>query len=174
MNDIRSIRNILSIEDTECLVHAVISNKLDYCNSLYYGISKKNIRKLQKVQNTAARIVVNGDYKTPIHSTLRDLHWLEVESRILFKILLIVHKCIWCRCSKNIIELLNYKQFTRSSSDHLLLHCPNVSTKYGKKSFSFTAPRLWNALPLNIRHEESTNMFKKNYSKHNCLMEKRI
>ena len=40
-----------------CAMHAFITSKLDYCNSLLYGCRKMQFKKLQYVQNTAARIV---------------------------------------------------------------------------------------------------------------------
>ena len=74
---------------TEKLIHAFVSSKLDYCNSLMYGLADKEISKLQRVQNLTARLVTKTrrvDHITPI---LRKLHWLPVRKRSIFKILLI-------------------------------------------------------------------------------------
>ena len=56
------------------LVHAVITNRLDNCNSLSIYSTKANLYKLQKEQNTAARLVVKGKKRTQITQTLKDLH----------------------------------------------------------------------------------------------------
>ena len=99
LKDIGSIRNNLSQKDTECLVHACVATKLDYCNSIYYGTAKVNIDKMQKVQNAAARLIRRVSKRTPVKNIIINLHWLPVESRIFFKILLLTHKPLLNRCT---------------------------------------------------------------------------
>ena len=144
---------------TEMLVHAVISSRLDYCNSLFFNLSKANINKLQKVQNAAARLVARKRKRESISSTIKDLHWLRIESRIIFKILLLVYKGIQGTSSKNI--QLDFKAHNCRPEDFLKLKTKFCKTAYGRKTFSYNAPRLWNALPLHIRTEESLDAFKK-------------
>ena len=82
------IRNYLNKKCTEQLVHAFITSKLDYCNSLLFGLPQKQINRLQRIQNIAARIVSlrkKHDHITPI---LIEPHWLPVTQRIKFKVLL--------------------------------------------------------------------------------------
>ena len=160
IKDVWKIRCLLTQSDAEKLVHAVISTKLDNCNSLYYGMSSKNMKKLQKVQNAAARLVCRTGRRDSVSQTIRNLHWLRVESRIVFKLLLFVHKSSWGCCSNNISDLVTYKNYCRSE-DHLLLSTKVARTKHGKRAFSFIGPRLWNLLPLDIRTEENTECFKK-------------
>ena len=158
LRNIGRIRNILTNKHTEMLVHSVIS-RLDYCNSLLYNISKSKLFKLQKVQNAAARLVVRGKKRSSISSTLKKLHWLRVESRIIFKILLLMFKCIHGQCAK-IIDI-KYKSHNCRPQDYLLLETKQVKTKYGKRAFSYAGPILWNALPLATRMEENVESFKK-------------
>ena len=85
---IGNIRQYLDQPRTEKLVHAFVASKLDYCNSLLYGLPGKEISKIQRVQNSAARLVTKArraDHITPI---LGKLHWLPVRKRFIFKILI--------------------------------------------------------------------------------------
>ena len=152
LKDIGRIRSMLSKE------HAVVSSRLDYCNSLFYNMRKENTNKLQKVQNAAARLVVRKRKRDSISQTIKDLHWLRVESRVIFKLLLIVFKSIHGICSKNI--QLDFKSHNCRPDDFLMLKTSFVKSKYGKRTFRYNAPRLWNALPLHIRTEESLECFK--------------
>ena len=92
--NIKHIRKYLTRDLTEKIVHALITSKLDYCNSLLFGLSNSQLQKLQRVQNAAARIITGTrkyDHITPV---LRELHWLPVKERIDFKILLLTFKTL--------------------------------------------------------------------------------
>ena len=77
-------------------LHKVLSNItiMDQCNSLLYALPESQIAKLQRIQNSAARLVSLSrkyDHITPI---LHELHWLPVKYRIIYKILLLTYKCL--------------------------------------------------------------------------------
>ena len=94
---IRSIGHIryLPYEGLKMLVNSLVISRLDYCNSVIYGIPKYQRDKLQRIQNIAARMIMTGTRSTGhITSTLKNLHWLPVEARINFKILLITYKIL--------------------------------------------------------------------------------
>ena len=158
LKDIGRIRSLLSNKHTEMLVHAMIASRIDNCNSVLFGTSRRNLDKLQKVQNAAARLVVRKPKHDSISSSMKQLHWLRVETRIIFKLLLITHKSVQGRCSKNL--QLPYKLFNCRPDDFLKLETIRSKTKYGERRYRWAAPRLWNALPLNIRVEEDTKKFK--------------
>ena len=79
------IRNLLDVKSTETLVHAFITCHLDMCNSLLYGFPGSHISKLQRIQNSAARLVTRTRFSDDITPVLRDLHWLPVKFRIMYK-----------------------------------------------------------------------------------------
>ena len=142
------------------LIHSVIS-RLDYCNSLFFNVSRSNMYKLQKVQNAAARLVARKRKYESISNTLRELHWLPVESRVIFKILLLVFKCIRGMCSENLVSKLKFKKYHCRPDDYLKLETGKVLTKFGRRTFEYAGPRLWNSLPLNIRTEEDIEKYKR-------------
>ena len=158
LRDIGRIRNILSKKHTETLIHAVISSRIDYCNSLFMNLNKSNIYKLQKVQNSAARMIERMSKRQSVAEAIKNLHWLNVEARIMFKILLLIHKCVTNKCSENLE--ITYMSYNCRPQDILKLVAYNPKTKYGKRVFDYTGPRLWNVLPLNIRTEMDINKFK--------------
>ena len=86
LRQLRPVLRSLTHKAARTLVQAFISCRLDYCNSLLYGVSHGNIRKVQSVQNAAARLLTGtrrGDHISPV---LRQLHWLPVQRRFDFKL----------------------------------------------------------------------------------------
>ena len=164
LRNIGSIRRNLTKSATEQLVHSLISSRLDYCNSLLCGVPDTQLNRLQRLQNTAARIVTRtakSDHITPV---LQDLHWLPVKSRIDFKVLLLTHKCLYGNAPMYLKELLHEYKPGRSlrSSDQSLLSIPRTKLKtFGDRSFAAYAPKVWNALPGDLRKEMSVDSFKR-------------
>ena len=87
-----SIRRFLDIEAAKTLATSLVISRLDYCNSLYFGLPDVLLDKLQKVQNSAARFVLKMKKSDHITDALRQLHWLPFRSRITFKVALITFK----------------------------------------------------------------------------------
>ena len=85
--NINHMRKYLNRSHTEKIVHALITSKLDYCNSLLFGLSNSQLQKLQRVQNAAARIITGTGKYDHIAPIVRELHWLPIKERINFKIL---------------------------------------------------------------------------------------
>ena len=94
LKNIARIRAYMSRQDLEKLIHAFITSRLDYCNSIFSGLTKKELGQLQLVQNAAARVLTRTRKATHITPVLRSLHWLPVSFRIDFKILLLVYKAL--------------------------------------------------------------------------------
>ena len=94
---------------------------------------------------------------------LRQLHWLPVCYRIIFKILLLVYKALNGTAPYYISGLLKYNTSQwelRSSSQHLLV-TPQARLKtYGEGAFAVAVPRLWNSIPLELRSSGSIDIFK--------------
>jgi len=143
---------------------ALVQSRLDYVNSILYLTSNTNLTKLQRIQNTAARIVTHGS-NTNFSSAqaLSKLHWLPVRHRINFKIATLTYKALYYgqpiylkSCLTSYTPLRNLR-----SSDQFLLTQPRVSSLNGSRSFSSAAPTVWNSIPLFIRSSDSFHTFKK-------------
>ena len=92
--NIRRIRKYLTMDASKTLVHAMITRRIDYCNSLLCGLPDNSLNKLQRVQNAAARLITGTAKFSHITLVLRTLHWLPIKQRVQFKMLILVFKAI--------------------------------------------------------------------------------
>ena len=160
---IGQIRRYLDQPTTERLVHAFVTCRLDNCNSLLYGLPECHISKLQRIQNSAARLVTLSKIRCHITPVLRDLHWLPIKARIIYKILLLTFKCSQGFAPIYLQDLIrHYKptQNLRSASKHLLAHSASPNTSYGRRSFQVASFELWNDLPQHVKSAKTLNQFK--------------
>ncbi|GFS23555.1 reverse transcriptase-like protein [Elysia marginata] len=94
LRKIGKIRKFLYNDTSKILVHSLILNKLDYCNSLLLGLSIETMNRLQKMQNKATKLVTRAKARDHVQPILRELHWLPVKERICFKVAITVFKCL--------------------------------------------------------------------------------
>ena len=73
---------------------ALITSCLDFCNSILYNFPNKQIERLQQIQKQAARMLKRIPWRNHITPVLRELHWLRIHDRIIFKILILTYKAV--------------------------------------------------------------------------------
>ena len=88
------IRKYLTRSATEKIVHAFISSRLDFGNAHFFQLPQSQLTRLQRLQNAAARLIMLSKLKDHITPILYSLHWLPVEFRIIFKLVLLVFHCL--------------------------------------------------------------------------------
>ena len=115
------------------------------------------------VQNCAARLISNTNKYDHITPILIQLHWLPVDYRSMYKVLLITYKCLHDQAPHYLKDLLVLKPSRGLRSDNkMLLVVPPARLKtYGDRAFCVASPKLWNSLPDKIRMCESVATFKK-------------
>ena len=163
------LRTLLDNTCIEKLVHAFISSRLDYCNSILYGCPSYEIQKLQSVQNAAARLITHSKKYDHINPILKELHWLPVQERIIFKNLLLVKKILSNEAPLYLSDFVEFyvpgrTNLRSTKSNVLILKRKDTKTtckNYGWRDFRVFAPFLWNDLPVFIRQTESIDNFKK-------------
>ena len=92
--NIRRIRKYLTTDTSKTLVHAMITSRIDCCNSLLCGLPDNSWNKLQWVQNAAARLITGTAKFSHITPVLRSLHWLPIKQRVQFKMLILIFTAI--------------------------------------------------------------------------------
>ena len=109
------------------------------------------------MQNAAIRMTFKLKKRTSLSKYFEKLHWLKVEQRIVFKIILIVFKCVNNIAPKELIDkIISYKD-----KDKLTLSCVKFKSKAGRRCFSYIGPRLWNEIPFEIKSLTDIEKFKK-------------
>ena len=133
------IRNYRAVDAAQLLVHTLVTSKLDYCNSLLYGLPKYLIKQLQCVQNAAAPVVTVSPKFCHITTVLKNLHWLLTDLRIEFKVLTITYKALHGLAPTSIKDRLNNYHppgDLRSSKKNLLVVPAFNRNSYGRRAFA--------------------------------------
>src|SRR6187401_102273 len=130
----RQLRSSLDTNSAKLLANALVSSKLDYCNSLFYNLPDTSINRLQHIQNSLARFVIPSVRRCHhISPILAKLHWLPIRQRIEFKIATITHKTLQNSQPSYLFDLLHPYNPTRTlrSSNTNLLEVPKIKSEIG-------------------------------------------
>ena len=162
LTKINQIKKYLPADTIKSLIHSLIFSNLDYCNALYYNLPQTQLNKLQKIQNSAARIISGTPKYNHITPVLKSLHWLPVKVRIEFKILILTFKALYSDSSSPVQDMVSKYNPPRSlrSANKNKLCTPKIKNEVGSRSFRHASPTLWNSLPYNIRSISSLPIFK--------------
>jgi len=158
IRDLRRIRDTLDFATASTIATALVHSKLDYCNSLYYGLPAYQIDRIQSIQNSLARTVCRTSKFSHITPTLQSLHWLKVRERIEYKVLSKTYSCLQFHQPSYLSDLLSVQSntyYTRSSTSVTLKRPAVARTVMAKRSFCHCAPALWNSLPSALRQPAS-------------------
>ncbi|XP_060083129.1 uncharacterized protein LOC132562405 [Ylistrum balloti] len=138
IRNIGGIRQFITTDACKTLVHSLVTSRLDYGNALLVGVSDTLMSRLQRVQNTAARLVTRTRKRDHITPVLYLLHWLPVRFRSQYKILMYTYKAINGTAPEYLQELVTVYRPSRSlrSETESLLCVPNSRTvTYGNRCF---------------------------------------
>ena len=155
---LKAIRNVLTDDACKTLISALVLLHLDYANAILIDLPEVNIKKMQIVQNMAAKLVLNCSTMESLTYSLRKLHWLPIRARI-------EHKCLNGEVPEYLSDLLSVipesRRTLRSSNKYKQLVVPRVKRKtFATRSFSIMAPSLWNELPDSLWKANSVEIFK--------------
>ena len=171
IRDLRRLRGYLTHHAALMAANALVGSQLDYCNSLFRSLSSLDLRKLQCIQNSLARIVTNTTKYSHITPVRKILHWLPIEQRSIFKTALLVYKLLNCGQPRYFAPFLKPIQSVyntrKSQADGVFLELPHFATSLYKSSkhfglsFAYDAPKIWNDLPDDVRSATSLHSFRR-------------
>ena len=155
---IHKIRKNLDFATSAKIIHAIITSRLDSCNSVLVGLPDNIINKLQVAQNSAARVLTGTKRREHITPVLRELHWLPVRTRVNFKLLCIIHKVLFSGIApsylSDLISVYSQSRALRSNADGSRLKIQRSKNKYGDKLMSSGPAKTWNSLPQALRESD--------------------
>ncbi|CAM4598605.1 unnamed protein product [Leuciscus chuanchicus] len=164
LHNTRKIRPFLTEHAIQLIVQALVISRLDYCNALLAGLPACATKPLQMIQNAAARLVFNEPKRAHVTPLFISLHWLPLAARIKFKALTLAYRTITGSAPSYFHSLLRVyipTRHLRSVNERRLVVPSQKATKSLSRTFSFTVPCWWNALPTLIRNAESLTTFKR-------------
>ena len=168
---ISSIRRYLTEDAAKQLVTFCVLLRLDYRNSLLMGTPNSVIQPTQKVQNTAARLILRAPCHQNCTPLLQQLHWLPVSERTKHKTTCMCYNAITGSAPSYLSELLHLYSPSRSlcsSSDTRMPKNQRFNRKtHGFRTFSHFGPHIWNNLPQDIRHSLPSKVNSKHFSSQN-------
>jgi len=166
------IRRSLDRASAECLVQSLVISRLQYANSLLFGLSKKLLDRLQAVQNAAARLICGGDRRDSARPLLRQLKWLPIREQIEMKISIMVFRCLHGSAPSYLSDRLVEHSITRPGlrqrpgSARKLVEPKALHVRSGQRSFSVAAPKIWNSLPDDVKTSSTLSYFKSSLRKY--------
>lgn len=167
LRQLRSVRQYVTFPVLKTLVTSLVLSRLDYGNSLLFGLPAVHLRRLQSVQNAAARLIHNLSRRDHVTDSLICLHWLRVSERIRFKIAVLVYRCLHGSAP----SYLSRFNRTSGSTSRLGLRSSDVDinsltvprtrlSTVGDRAFPVSGAMIWNSLPSDITSSQSLSSFR--------------
>ena len=169
---ISAIRRIKPFADQDTLFfiyNAIVRPYFDYCCEVWDVFGETQSKRLQKLQNRAARIILN--LNNDVHHTiaLHALGWEPLQTERKKATAKMMYKVLNKTGPKSLTNLFSYKSETtnyhlRDISSGLCL--PKPRTNNMKNSFMYDGAHLWNSIPKEIRESKSLSSFRNNIAAH--------
>lgn len=158
LRQLRPVVRSLSADAARTIVQAFVSSRLDYCNSVMYGVADGLMQRLQAVQNAAARLVTGTRRRDHITPVLRQLHWLPVRQRVNFKLAVLVFKALHglapCYLANDCQLVTDAGRRHLRSSEAATCVLQRTNTRFGDRAFGASGPSVWNSLPTELRQSD--------------------
>ena len=167
----KAICPFLTTEACHTVVRGIVCSHLDYANAIFAGLPDHEISNLQRVQNIAAKFVLNRTWYDSPEQARKELHWLPIRARIQHKVLSLVYKSQNGMAWQYLQDLITLHPVARlglrSEKSFQQLVVPFTKRKtLVSRAFSSVAPRWWNQLPMDIKKSQIIDCFKAKFKIH--------
>ena len=157
------MKDSFDVKTLQSIVEMLVINKLTYRSTIWSNTSAKNIKKLQTVQNFAARIITKVRKFDHITLSLQELNRLPIELLLLYRDTIMAYMCF-----NNLApSYLTNKFVKRSDIDNRptryrdSLDIPSFKTSSGQRTFYYRAVKIWNDLDSELKQITNLDKFKK-------------
>ena len=162
------LRLILPRDSLITVYNSTIQPIFDYCCTVWGQCSDNKLKKIQKFQNRAARIILNNyDWEVNGIDLVRSLNWMTLRERINYFSCSLMYKCINSIApnylSDNVLMQDIFNQRSTRTTNQCMVVIPQPRTEIFKQSFAYKGAVLWNMLPINIKLSTSLSQFKYSY-----------
>ena len=161
---LRRVKPFLTIDLSKTMFNAIVLPHFTYCDIIWASSDETNISRLQKLQNTCARVILNENRRSHVQPMLNSLSWMPIIDLIKYHTLVAVYKCthglVPSYLHNTFMQISRIHSYSTRQANlaHLYTRKPKL-TKF-KRSFTYRGVTLWNELPEHIRNTESLNYFK--------------
>ena len=160
---IKRVKHLLDVKTLENVINALVFSKLFYCCTVWSSSSKKNVKKLQRVQSFALRLVTEASKYDHITPLLHQLQWLPVKSILLVKEGVLAFKCVKGLAPSYLTARFNKRSTVHDkdtrNKDSLII--PHYKSTSGQRTFPYRGIRLWNSFPIELRELNEIGRFKR-------------
>jgi len=161
------IRFFINVHVRKMFFNAYILPHLDYCCTIWGNCSKELLNKMLKFQKRSARIILDKDYDFPADTLFKELKWMKFNDRVAYRKSVLVYMSINNLAPSYLNDKFQLSNTTHNrilrSSNNNELHIPKPRLEFYRKSLSYSGPKIWNSIPLNIREATSLQQFKSLY-----------
>ena len=163
---LKALRRVRDFVDTPSLImiyKALLEPYFTYCSPVWDSLGAGLSQKLQKLQNSAARIITRSDSIVRSATLLNQLNWQNLSEKRIGSKATLMYKVLNGLAPDYLREKLSYvcqrhEHKLRNADINLILPRPN--TEYGEKTFSYSGAALWNSIPGDIRKAQTLRLFK--------------
>ena len=161
---LRRVKTFLTIDLSKTMLNSIVLPHVTYCDIIWASSDETNVSRLQKLQNTCARAILNENRRSHVQPMLDSLSWKPIIDLIKYHTLVAVYKCTHGLVPSYLhntfmqISIIHSYSTRQANLAHLYTRQPKLTNF--KRSFTHGGATLWNELPEHIRNTESLNYFK--------------
>ena len=159
------IRYLVPTDILHTIFNSTILPIIDYTSTVWGHCGDNKLKKLQKYQNRAARIITNNfDWSVSGMDVVKSLGWKTLSERVVYFTSTLMFKCLNGLAPNYLSHMFTFhndivERPTRLS-DQLLLYMPKPKTEIYRQSLLYKGSLIWNNIPLEIKQSENLGHFK--------------